>query len=77
MSLIIRRIILDKFLYSLIYNIAYASQQIDLFMGYVKNSERHNKEEENHTEKIENFCLHMVRHTYTSLAYSAGADVKS
>ena len=38
---------------------------------------RHNKEaEENHTEKIENFCPHMVRHTYTSLAYSAGADVK-
>ena len=32
--------------------------------------------EENHTEKIENFCPHMVRHTYTSLAYSAGADVK-
>ena len=39
--------------------------------------ERHNKDaEENHTEKIENFCPHMVRHTYTSLAYSAGADVK-
>ncbi len=39
--------------------------------------ECHNKEaEENHTEKIENFCPHMVRHTYTSLAYSAGADVK-
>ncbi|GFI64544.1 transposase from transposon Tn916 [Lachnospiraceae bacterium] len=38
---------------------------------------RHNKDaEENHTEKIENFCPHMVRHTYTSLAYSAGADVK-
>lgn len=39
--------------------------------------ELHNKEaEENNTEKIENFCPHMVRHTYTSLAYSAGADVK-
>lgn len=39
--------------------------------------EQHNREaEENHTEKIENFCPHMVRHTYTSLAYSAGADVK-
>ncbi len=25
---------------------------------------------------IENFCPHMARHTYTSLAYSAGADVK-
>ena len=39
--------------------------------------ERHNKEaEEDHTEKIENFCPHMVRHTYTSLAYFARADVK-
>lgn len=38
---------------------------------------RYNKEaEENHTEKIDNFCPHMARHTYTSLAYSAGADVK-
>lgn len=38
---------------------------------------QHNKEaEKNHTEKIEDFCPHMVRHTYTSLAYSAGADVK-
>ncbi|MCM1540271.1 MAG: site-specific integrase [Blautia sp.] len=38
--------------------------------------ERHNKEaEEKHTEKIENFCPHMVRHTYTSLAYAVGADV--
>lgn len=36
-----------------------------------------NKEaERDHAEKIENFCPHMVRHTYTSLAYSAGADVK-
>ena len=39
--------------------------------------EQYNKEaEENHIEKIENFCPHMVRHTYTSLAYSVGADVK-
>lgn len=39
--------------------------------------ERYNQEaEENKTEKIENFCPHMARHTYTSLAYSAGADVK-
>lgn len=30
----------------------------------------------NGTEQIENFCPHMARHTYTSLAYSAGADVK-
>ncbi len=34
---------------------AIEQQQIDLFMGYVKNSERY---------------------SYTSLAYSAGADVK-
>lgn len=27
-------------------------------------------------ERLESFCPHMVRHTYTSLAYSAGADVK-
>lgn len=39
--------------------------------------ERYNKEaEKNNAERIENFCPHMVRHTYTSLAYSAGADVK-
>ena len=38
---------------------------------------RYNKEAEtNQREKIENFCPHMARHTYTSLAYSAGADVK-
>lgn len=30
----------------------------------------------NRTEQIENFCPHMAWHTYTSLAYSAGADVK-
>ena len=28
-------------------------------------------------EKLENFCPHMARHTYTSLAYSVGADVKA
>jgi len=39
--------------------------------------EQYNKEaEKNHSEKIENFCPHMARHTYTSLAYSARADVK-
>ncbi len=39
--------------------------------------DQYNKEAEgNHAEKIENFCPHMARHTYTSLAYSAGADVK-
>lgn len=32
--------------------------------------------EKNGTMQIENFCPHMARHTYTSLAYSAGADVK-
>ncbi|MFR8226353.1 MAG: tyrosine-type recombinase/integrase [Lachnospirales bacterium] len=32
--------------------------------------------EKNGTAQIENFCPHMARHTYTSLAYSAGADVK-
>ena len=32
--------------------------------------------EKNKTEKLEDFCPHMARHTYTSLAYSAGADVK-
>lgn len=39
--------------------------------------EQYNKEaEEKHAEKIKDFCPHMVRHTYTTLAYSAGADVK-
>ena len=39
--------------------------------------ERYKKDaEENHIGKTKNFCPHMVRHTYTSLAYSAGADVK-
>ena len=32
--------------------------------------------EANGTEQIKNFCPHMARHTYTSIAYSAGADVK-
>lgn len=36
--------------------------------------EQYNRE--NHAEKLEDFCPHMVRHTYTTLAYSAGADVK-
>ena len=30
-----------------------------------------------HKERIENFCPHMARHTYTTLAYSVGADVKA
>lgn len=30
----------------------------------------------NHTEVLKDFCPHMVRHTYTSMAYSVGADVK-
>lgn len=39
--------------------------------------EHQNKDAEmNKTEKLEDFCPHMARHTYTSLAYSAGADVK-
>lgn len=39
--------------------------------------ERLNREAaKNGTEQIENFCPHMARHTYTSIAYSAGADVK-
>ena len=38
---------------------------------------KYNKEaEKTGGERIENFCPHMTRHTYTSLAYSAGADVK-
>ena len=39
---------------------------------------KHQKKEAklNGTEKIEDFCPHMARHTYTSLAYSAGADIK-
>lgn len=39
--------------------------------------EQYNKEaKEKGAEQIEGFCPHMARHTYTSLAYSAGADVK-
>lgn len=39
--------------------------------------ERHNKEaKKNNTEPLPDFCPHMARHTYASLAYSAGADVK-
>lgn len=39
--------------------------------------EQYNKEaEKNRKEKIRNFSPHMARHTYTSLAYSAGADIK-
>lgn len=38
---------------------------------------RYNRDaEKNNKEQIKNFCPHMARHTYTSLAYSAGADVK-
>lgn len=38
----------------------------------------YNKEaDREHKERIENFCPHMARHTYTTLAYSAGADVKA
>lgn len=38
---------------------------------------KYNEEaEETGAEEIQSFCPHMARHTYTSLAYSAGADVK-
>ena len=38
---------------------------------------QYNKEaEDKKKEKMQNFCPHMARHTYTSLAYSAGADIK-
>ena len=40
--------------------------------------EAYNQEaEKTGKKKLENFCPHMARHTYTSLAYSAGADVKA
>lgn len=40
--------------------------------------EAYNREaEETKRKKLENFCPHMARHTYTSFAYSAGADVKA
>ena len=32
--------------------------------------------EKNKTEQLADFCPHMARHTYISLAYSAGADAK-
>lgn len=38
---------------------------------YNKEAERENK------TRIENFCPHQSRHTYTSLAYTAGADMKT
>lgn len=39
---------------------------------------KYNEEaKEKGTEQITEFCPHMARHTYTSLAYSAGADVKA
>ena len=42
-----------------------------------KATEKYNKEaKERGLEQIGEFCPHMARHTYTSLAYSAGADVK-
>lgn len=38
---------------------------------------RYNKTAEKEGKvRLDNFCPHMARHTYTSLAYSAGADVK-
>ena len=38
---------------------------------------QYNKEAEDKKKEImQNFCPHMARHTYTSLAYSAGADIK-
>ena len=33
--------------------------------------------DQEHKERIENFCPHMARHTYTTLAYSVGADIKA
>lgn len=39
--------------------------------------EHYNREAgKNGQEPLENFCPHMTRHTYTTLAYSAGADAK-
>lgn len=31
---------------------------------------------ESNAEMLKDFCPHMARHTYTSIAYSAGADIK-
>lgn len=40
--------------------------------------EKYNLEaEKSKKEKLVNFCPHMTRHTYTTLAYSAGVDVKA
>ena len=40
--------------------------------------DHYNKEaEKNGTEKIKNFCPHSTRHSFTSLAYEAGVDMKS
>ena len=49
------------------------------FLALIKRiTVRLNKEAvEQGTEEIEDFCPHMARHTYTSLAYSAGADIKA
>ncbi|MGO5084672.1 tyrosine-type recombinase/integrase [Oliverpabstia intestinalis] len=38
--------------------------------------DRYNREEAAEGEMLDDFCPHMARHTYTTLAYSAGADVK-
>lgn len=39
--------------------------------------ERYNREaEEKNAEPLHSFCPHMARHTFTSLAYAAGIDVK-
>lgn len=49
------------------------------FLSLIKRiTARLNKEAaEQGTEQIEDFCPHMARHTYTSLAYSAGGDIKA
>lgn len=49
------------------------------FLSMIKRiTERLNqKAAETGTEQIEDFCPHMARHTYTSLAYSAGVDIKA
>ena len=40
--------------------------------------DHYNKEAEKRgTEKIKNFCPHSTRHSFTSLAYEAGVDMKS
>ena len=49
------------------------------FLSLIKRVTVHlnNEAAEQGTEQIEDFCPHMARHTYTSLAYSAGADIKA